>query len=270
MKFDNSVMPNGPLILVTGVTGYIASYTAELLINDGYRVRDTARHEDSASWLIESFGVDGICHMASMLTLSDKYEEVIPPVVKGAAGIIAAAAPSIKSFVYTSSSTAASMPQPHTKVIVTKNMWDQTVLDKIQNESKPAAVEPYSASKTEAEKVIWSAVEKHKPTFQVATVLPNVNLGTIIHPQGEEHSSTASGWFVNVQGTARLHVSALLHPDCKGERIFAFTAPLNGNDVLAALRKLFPDHKFLDDVPGQGKAATEIPTEDAEELPKKH
>ncbi|KAK3642798.1 hypothetical protein LTR56_010624 [Elasticomyces elasticus] len=77
-------------------------------------------------------------------------------------------------------------------------------------------------------------------------------------------------WFVNVQDTARLHVSALLDPDCNSERIFASAATFNGNDVLAALRKLYRDHKFLNNVPGQGKDITEIPVDDAERLLKKH
>ncbi|KAK3647052.1 hypothetical protein LTR56_008218 [Elasticomyces elasticus] len=191
--------------------------------------------------------------------------------MNGATGIIAAAVkePSIKSFVYTSSSTAVLMPQPDTKAVVTKVTWDQAILDKIQNESKPAAFDFHGTSKTGAKKLIWSALEKHKPEAQVATVLPNVNLGAIIYSQGEEHSSTASWvvklvrgdasilevmavqWFVNVQDTTRLHVSVLLDPDCNNERIFAFAATSNGNDVLAALRTFYPNHKFLDDVPDQ-------------------
>ncbi|KAK5689836.1 hypothetical protein LTR97_012595 [Elasticomyces elasticus] len=67
-------------------------------------------------------------------------------------------------------------------------------------------------------------------------------------------------WFVNVQDTARLHVSARLDPDCNSERIFASAATFNGNDVLAALRKLYRDHKLLNNVPGQGKDITEIPS----------
>ncbi|KAK5689835.1 hypothetical protein LTR97_012594 [Elasticomyces elasticus] len=133
------------------------------------------------NWLIRlpyTLGsIDGICGMASVLTLSDEYEEVIPPVMKGAAGIIAGAVkePSIKPFVYTSSSTAVLMPQPYSKSVVTKVTWDQAILDKMQNESKPAAFDVGCASKTRAEKPIRSAVEKHNPNVQVATVLPSAS-----------------------------------------------------------------------------------------------
>jgi nucleoside-diphosphate-sugar epimerase len=115
-----------------------------------------------------------------------------------------------------------------------------------------------------------------------------MNMGTVLRPNGEDSSSTATWliklargdasimdvmtpqWFVNVQDTARLHVAALLDPTCNGERIFAFAAPFNANDVLAALRKLFPQHKFPDDSPNQGRDITQIPTEDAEALLTKH
>ncbi|KAK4897573.1 hypothetical protein LTR27_004717 [Elasticomyces elasticus] len=219
--------------------------------------------------------------MASVLTLSDKYEEVIPPVVKGAAGIIAAAVkePSIKPFVYISSSSAALMPQ----------------LD-MKTESKPAAFDLYSAAKIEAEMAIWSAVEKHKPQFQVATVLPT-SADTTTTMSTWARSFTLSSrstvprllglsslhvatplslqvmvprWFVNVQDTARLHVFTLLDLECNGERILAFAVPFNGNDVLAALQKLYPDYKFWNDMPGQGKDITEVPTEDAEKSLQKH
>jgi nucleoside-diphosphate-sugar epimerase len=112
--------------------------------------------------------------MASVLTLSDKYDEVIPPVVKGAAGIMAAAIkePKIKSFVYTSSSTAALMPQPDTRIVIRKDTWDEAVLETVRSQDKPSPFDLYGASKTEAEKAIWNAVKEHKPSFQVATVLP--------------------------------------------------------------------------------------------------
>lgn len=47
-------------------------------------------------------------------------------------------------------------------------------------------------------------------------------------------------WYVDVQDTARLHVIALLDPDVKNERIFAFAGPYNYTDVIGILRKLRP------------------------------
>ena len=53
---------------------------------------------------------------------------------------------------------------------------------------------------------------------------------------------------VNVKDTARLHVAALLDPDVQNERILAFAYPFNWNDILAVLRKIYPDRKFPDDI----------------------
>ena len=53
---------------------------------------------------------------------------------------------------------------------------------------------------------------------------------------------------VNVKDTARLHVAALLDPEVENERILAYAHPFNWNDVLAALRKIYPDKKFPNDI----------------------
>lgn len=53
---------------------------------------------------------------------------------------------------------------------------------------------------------------------------------------------------VNVKDTARIHVAALLAPDVENERILAFAYPFNWNDILAILRKLYPDKKFPNDI----------------------
>ena len=104
-----ATIEKGSLVLVTGVSGYIASQTANQFLEAGYRVRGTVRSRDKAEWLYKLFdekygkgkfeavevpdmmadgafdeaveGVDGICHMASVMTFSDKPDEVIPTVV---------------------------------------------------------------------------------------------------------------------------------------------------------------------------------------------
>lgn len=53
---------------------------------------------------------------------------------------------------------------------------------------------------------------------------------------------------VNVKDTARLHVAALLDPAVENERILAFAHPFNWNDILAILRKLYPEKKFPTDI----------------------
>lgn len=62
----------------------------------------------------------------------------------------------------------------------------------------------------------------------------------------------------------------MIDPTQNGERIFAFTSPFNLNDILATIRKLYPEKKFIDDDPGMGRDLSIIPNGDAEELLKKH
>ena len=54
------------------------------------------------------------------------------------------------------------------------------------------------------------------------------------------------------------------------ERVFAYAAPYNWNIVLQEFRRLFPDRKFMDDVPGIWDDLTVIDRKDrAEDLLRK-
>ena len=68
-------------------------------------------------------------------------------------------------------------------------------------------------------------------------------------------------WYVNVDDTARLHVAALLSESISNERIFAFAEPFTWNDVLDALRRLYPSKKFADNIPDAERSNMIVPTE---------
>lgn len=178
------------------------------------------------------------------------------------------------------------MPQPDKAISVTKQTWDDEVVSAAQ--TTPNSWNVYGASKTLAERAIWTAVAESKPPFQVAAILPNANLGPILKPGGEMDASTASWiiklyngdtslfetvppqYFVNVRDTARLHVIAMIDPACDGERIFAFAKPFTFNDVLAVFRRLKPGKGFAEDREGFGEDLSRIPNEEAEALLVKH
>lgn len=177
------------------------------------------------------------------------------------------------------------MPQPDKVINVTKDTWNDAVVE--DSRTKPNSWNVYGASKTEAERAIWKAVKETNLPFQVSAILPNANFGPIIRPGGEQDSSTASWvlklwdgdtsifdvppqYFVDVRDTARLHVIALIDPECNGERLFAFAAPFTFNDILAVFRKQNPDKKFPEDRSGFGEDLSVIPTKQAEEMLKKH
>lgn len=156
--------------------------------------------------------------------------------------ILAAAAktPSVKRFVYTSSSIAAVHPTPNVKFHVDSKSWNEIDL---KDAWAPPPYTPersfavYGASKVEAEREGWNFVESEKPGFVFNTVLPNFAVGPLLN--SDQFGST-SGWVrgvyegdqeltervrtfppqynVDVRDVALTHVAALLEPDVQNER----------------------------------------------------
>jgi hypothetical protein len=83
--------------------------------------------------------------------------KVIPEVLAGINGILKSASksPSVKRFVYTSSSTAATTPKPNKEFHITNDLWNEDAVKAAwapppyEDERKWAV---YRSSKTEAEK----------------------------------------------------------------------------------------------------------------------
>lgn len=155
-----ATIEKGSLVLITGASGYIAGHTVLAVLEAGYRVRGTVRDEKKIEWLHELVekkfgkgkfetvvvpdmiaegafdeavkGVDGIVHMASVLTFSTNPEEVIPPTVKGTLNILVSATkePGVKSIVLTSSSMAALTPTPNEVIKVTHDTWNDDAVKK--------------------------------------------------------------------------------------------------------------------------------------------
>lgn len=55
LKEKSPAIPQGSLVLVTGVTGYIGSHIADQFLEAGYRIRGTTRSNDKAAWVRELF-----------------------------------------------------------------------------------------------------------------------------------------------------------------------------------------------------------------------
>lgn len=225
------VLPKGSLILVTGTSGFIAGHIVNEALKIGYRVRGTVRSEDKAKWTQELFkspdyetaivpnmavdgafdeavkGVDAIIHTASVMTRSPNPNEVIPDVVAGATNILKSAAtePSVKRFVFTSSSTAATLPKPGKKFQIDASTWND---EAVELAWKPPPYDPsrtftvYAASKTQAERAVWKFVQENNPHFVVNAVNPNGNMGRILATTGPTGS-----WIPSVaRGELPLHV----------------------------------------------------------------
>ncbi|KAE8413124.1 NAD dependent epimerase/dehydratase [Aspergillus pseudocaelatus] len=292
------ILPTDATVLVTGANGFIASHTVDKLLEQGYKVRGTVR--TPKPWLNEFFdakygkgrfettivsdfsdvqsvdnalqGVSGVIHMASDLTFSSNPDAVIPWVIDAIRTILEVASKhsTIRRVVLTSSSRACyTATRASTRgVKIDENTWNEAAIRAAWDPTTPdeeKAYIVYSASKAESERYAWKWVEENHPHFDFNTVLPDLNLGRILHPeifgstmgytrkvlQGDPtaFSLFPPQWYVDVEDVARLHLIALLGEKVKAQRIFAFAASKNWADYIQVLRKLRPHNKLIPDGP---------------------
>lgn len=73
---------------------------------------------------------------------------------------------------------------------------------------------------------------------------------------------------MDVGDVARLHAVALLDPDVKSERIFAFAAPWTWTEIIGIFRKLRPSNNKIPDPPANELADLSkiVPAKKAEQL----
>ncbi|KAM5387043.1 hypothetical protein ACJZ2D_000336 [Fusarium nematophilum] len=315
-------IPKGSTILVTGAGGLVGSHVADQFLQFGYKVRGTARNTKKSAWLSDVFdkkygagqfellsipdmaaddafteavkGVSAVAHVASVMTFDPDPNKVIPTVIAGAVNVLKAAyaEPSVKRFVYTSSSTAALLPKPNVPgIVVTEDTWNDEAVKLAWSSTAYSAEQAnltYAASKTQAEQEVWKFYKENKnkrPDLVVNSVVPDCNFGKSLDVVNQGHPSTSGFlvflWqnqnleilkqfdprhFVDVQDTGILHVAAAIHPDVKSERIFAFAEPFNWDKVLDILRKQNPGVKFIDNFQSDQDLSEIKPKARAEQL----
>jgi len=209
MAEPTPAIPKGSLILITGVTGHVASEITRQFLSRGYHVRGTVRDLARASWLTHLFhpyitsgqltlclvpdmtapnafssaikNVSAVAHVAT-IGLNPDPNQVIPPIVSAATSILRAAASeaSVRRFVFTSSIVAATMLVPGNTTHVTQDSWNEAALD-IAWAPPPygpeRAIPVYMASKVAAEREVWRFVRDERPGFVVNVVSPQVIWG---------------------------------------------------------------------------------------------
>ena len=210
-------LPKGSRVLVTGLGGFLASHVAKQLLDRGYKVRGTVRDPSANAWITDEMfadatqrgdlelvaldfttaspstyesavkGVDGVLHVAAIQTFDPNPDNVIPHVVGSVTALLKAASqePTVKRFVYTSSSVAAFMPNPFSDetIMVRRDSWNDAALAAVQT---PQPNDPrmgglvYMASKAAAEKALWKFAAEDPP-FVVNVVSPYTLIGPILH-----------------------------------------------------------------------------------------
>lgn len=196
-------IPYGSLIVVSGVNGFIGSHVADQTLAAGFRVRGTTRSLRRNEWVLEYFknkygsevfelvevpdmtvdgafdsaleGASGFVHVASDMSNSNDPDLVIGNAVKGVLNALRAAkkeGEGIKRFVYTSSSTAATLPKPGEVFSVTAESWNNDAVEmawKTDAVVEKDAFVVYAASKTESERAAWKWARETEHDFVINT-----------------------------------------------------------------------------------------------------
>ncbi len=266
---------NNTVVLVTGGSGFIATYCILQLLNEGYAVRTTVRsvtRETEVRAMLKQGNVvpgyhlsfveadlskdDGwaeavrdctyVLHIASPTPLKEyKHEdELIIPAREGVLRVLRAAKnASVKRVVLTSSFGAIGFGHSKSRrTPFTEKDWT----------SVDAKTPAYQKSKALAEKAAWEFIQKEGGSLELATVNPVGVLGPVLSADfshsiemtrrmldGEVAACPKiSSCYVDVRDVADLHIRAMVHPAAKGERFLAATGKsLSMLDLARVLKK---------------------------------
>jgi nucleoside-diphosphate-sugar epimerase len=267
-------MPELTKVLVTGGSGYIASYCILQLLQEGVAVRTTIRSlareaevratvgrlgslevvaadlNADAGWAEAVAGCDGVLHVASPLpTENPKDDEaLIRPARDGALRVLKASRDAgVRRVVMTSSAAAVCYGRGSRTKPYTEEEWS--------DETNRADSSGYERSKTIAERAAWAWHQSEGGSLELATINPGAVLGPVL---GRDYSASVEivkklidgsvpgiprfGWpLVDVRDIADLHVRALRNPVAAGQRYLGAGEFLWMSEVAALLRAGVPE-----------------------------
>lgn len=273
------------LIVLTGVTGFIAKHIALRLLKAGHAVRGTLRTPARADevrqalrphlpdagaldrlsfvtldlgrdggWAEALQGADALVHTASPFPIVQPKDEaeVIRPAVDGALRALRAAREvGVRRVVMTSSSVAvtnAALPPG-------KDRYDEEVWTDLDHPT----VTPYAKSKTLAERAAWDFVGAEAPDMALTVINPAFVVGAPL----DAHYGTSlqvverllrardpmlpqfSFPTVDVGDVAEAHVRALRTPEAAGQRFIIADETLWFHDMAAELKAAFPGRRIV-------------------------
>ena len=249
-------------VMVTGATGYVAGWLVKRLLEKGFTVHAAVRNPNNenkvhhltgiaknskgnikyfkadlleeGSYAEAMKGCELVYHTASPFTsdFEDAQKELIEPAVKGTANVLneASRTGGVKRVVLTSSCAAiytdANEVYQTPNGMFTEDIWNITASLNYQ---------PYSFSKTLAEKKAWEINEKQKE-WDLVTINPSLVMGPPLNPQATTSESFSllkqlgNGAFkmgapkigiglVDVRDVAEAHYKAGYTPSARGRYI---------------------------------------------------
>jgi nucleoside-diphosphate-sugar epimerase len=249
-------------VMVTGANGYVATWLVKKLLDDGITVHAAVRNPDNhqkiahlkdaaknAKGEIKFFmgdvlapgsykeameGCELVYHTASPFTsdFKDAQKELIDPAVKGTENVLNSAkeVESVKRVVVTSSCAAI-----YTDAIDSVNAPEGVLTEEIWNTTASLEYQPYSYSKTLAEKKAWE-IEKTQSKWDLVTVNMSLVLGPALNAANNTSESInilkmlgggdmkmgapkIGVGIVDVRDVADAHFKAGYTPEAKGRYI---------------------------------------------------
>ncbi|MCB7481049.1 NAD-dependent epimerase/dehydratase family protein [Christiangramia sediminis] len=257
-----AIIDNTKPVLVTGATGYVAGWLVKRLLEEGFTVHAAVRDPDNEEKVHHLNGIaknttgsikyfksdllnegsyadamkncELVFHTASPFTseFDDPQKELIEPAVKGTANVLKQAnkTQGVKRVVLTSSCAAI-----YTDAIEVKETPNNILTEEIWNNTASLDYQPYSYSKTLAEKKAWE-ISKEQQQWDLVTINPSLVMGPPLNPNATTSKSFSllkqlgDGTFkmgapklgvglVDVRDVAEAHFQAGFTPAAKGRYI---------------------------------------------------
>jgi dihydroflavonol-4-reductase len=249
--------------MVTGATGYVAGWLVKKLLDEGFTVHASVRDPhnpeklkylnqiaerapgkikyfkadllDEGSYAEAAIGCQVVFHTASpfKLNVTDPQKELVDPAQIGTRNVLEEVnrTPSVKRVVLTSSCAAIYGDNVDIEKtpngILTEDIW---------NTSSSLNHQPYSYSKTLAEKEAWK-LNKGQSRWELVTINPSLVIGPGINPHATSESFKLIRQFgdgslkigaprigfgvVDVRDLAEAHFKAAFTPEAKGRYIIS-------------------------------------------------
>jgi dihydroflavonol-4-reductase len=262
----------GMMVLVTGGSGYLASWVLVALLKRGHRVRATLRsrvreHEVRAAvatqvdaqdrlsfavadllkddgWRSAAEGCDAVLHVASPMATGS---EVIVAAREGTRRVLAASAQAGVRRVVMTSSVVATQPRG--------GFADAAIDESVWTDSDERGLNDYVVSKTLAERDAWAFAAAPATSLQLTSILPGFIIGPVLGPDFSRSLEIVArlltgklpllpriGFTItDVRDLAELHVDAVSSPRAEGERFIATLPTRAMPDFLMRTLALFSD-----------------------------
>ena len=269
------------IVLVTGISGFIASHVAAGLLSQGYAVRGTVRNKVKGERIIKALAATGVdtsqlelieadlgkdsgwkaavkdCrfvqHIASPFPLDapSNREALVPEARAGAMRVVEQALGEGVERVIMTSSMVAMMGQAGRSghMLVKESDWADP-------DWRPLTA--YPVSKTRAERAVWDYAKSQNVTERVTTICPGLVFGPDTYENGGASltiiKSLFSGQYpampriaypiIDVRDCASLHIKAMTSSNVGGRRLMAASNTLWISEISEILRKAYPQAKL--------------------------